>query len=170
MTCALRLSPLLLLAAAQQQIVFHIACPKAKLVNGALGCNNAGSVRCNNVGNLTDADFSYSGADYTISVVNGPLASSSAPASVQVGQAAGRDAVTDVTEYVVQVIVVGGSYPDQPINYAPDGVALGFRPAFPTQVVDVLAIDRHYEARVAARNGDGVGPWSAEVSFTVRIG
>ena len=125
---------------------------------------------------VTDANGVSDSQTFTITVVNGPSAPSSAPASVFAGQAASRgtaavawDAVAGATEYVVQVIADGGSYPDKPVNSAPGGVAVDVRSAA-GQAVILLTSDGDYKARVAARNADGVGPWSAEVSFTVKVG
>ncbi len=126
---------------------------------------------------VTDANGVSDSQTFTITVVNGPSAPTSAPTSVEAGQASSQGTtavvwgeVTGATEYVVQVIADGGSYPDQPVNSTPDGARLTFRSAFPTQVL-VIAIDAgDYKVRVAAKNADGVGPWSSEASFTVRIG
>ena len=125
---------------------------------------------------VTDANGVSDSQTFTINVVNGPSAPSSAPTSVFGGQAASRgtawmawDAVAGATEYVVQVIADGGSYPDNPVNSAPGGVAVDVRSAI-GQAVILLESDGDYKARVAARNADGVGPWSSEVSFTVKVG
>ena len=126
---------------------------------------------------VTDANGVSDSQTFTITVVNGPSAPTSAPASVEAGQASSQGTtavvwgeVTDATEYVVQVIEDGGSYPAQPVNSTPDGARLTFRSAFPTQVLVIAIGSGDYKVRVAAKNDDGVGPWSAEVSFTVKVG
>ena len=126
---------------------------------------------------VTDANGVSDSQTFTITVVNGPSAPTSAPADVEAGQASSQGTtavvwgeVTGATEYVVQVIADGGSYPDQPVNSTPDGARLTFRSAFPTQVLVIAIGAGDYKVRVAAKNADGVGPWSSEASFTVRIG
>ena len=118
----------------------------------------------------TDGNGVSTSKTFTVTVVNGPNAPTAAPASLaasqlgQVDAAASWDAVTGATGYVVQVIASDGSYPDRAVNSAPDGVGLSFIPGG----VSINGIDPgDYKVRVAARNADGVGPWSTEVSFTV---
>ncbi len=122
----------------------------------------------------TDGNGVSATKTFTINVVNGPNVPTSAPASLEAGQASSNGtsaatwgSVTGATAYVVQIIADGGSYPDKPVNSAPDGVVLSFRTS---QVIIVAIGAGDYKVRVAARNDDGVGPWSAEVSFTVRVG
>ena len=116
---------------------------------------------------------------FTITVVNGASAPSSAPSSVQAAQTySGRDpngsgaavvwdTVSGATGYVVQIRADGGSYPDLKVNSAPADVDLSL-PYVDRGLAWINAISTgDYKVRVAARNGDGVGPWSAEVSFTV---
>ena len=127
---------------------------------------------------VTDANGVTDTETFTITVANGTSAPSSAPASLRGGQdgSAARavafwDAVTGATGYVVQLIESDGSYPDKPVNAVPDGVTLRLDSiTFPTQAVFVGIGAGDYKVRVAARNDDGVGPWSAELSFTVRLG
>ena len=125
---------------------------------------------------VTDANGVTDTETFTITVVNGPSAPSSAPASLQANHVAGANAgarwnaVTGATGYVVQVIEAGGSFPDKPLNSVPDNVALSFDDHFPTQAVFAVISPGDYKVRVAARNEDGVGPWSAEASFTVKVG
>ena len=124
----------------------------------------------------TDANGVSGSGTFTITVVNGPSAPSAAPASLSAGHVTGStaaarwNAVTGATGYVVQVISDGGSFPDKPLNSTPDGVALGFDGRYPTQAVFSGISPGDYKVRVAARNDDGVGPWSSEVSFTVQVG
>ena len=126
---------------------------------------------------VTDVNGVSDSETFTITVANGPAAPTSAPASVQAIQLSSQGtsgalwgAVTGATGYVVQVIEDGGSYPARPVNSTPDGVGLNFRDTDPEQVVIVGIGAGDYKVRVAARNDDGVGPWSAEAGFTVRIG
>ena len=125
---------------------------------------------------VTDANGVSDSKTFTVTVVNGPTAPSSAPASLTAGHVTGStaaarwDAVTGATSYVVQVIAADGSFPDKPLDSMPDGVALSFRAEFPTQAVFSAIGAGDYKVRVAARNDDGVGPWSAEASFTVNVG
>ena len=127
---------------------------------------------------VTDANGVTDTETFTITVVNGTSAPTSAPASLRGGQdgSAARatafwDAVTGATGYVVQLIESDGSYPDKPVNAVPDGVTMRLDSiTFPTQAEFVAVGAGDYKMRVAARNDDGVGPWSAEVSFTVTIG
>ena len=118
----------------------------------------------------TDGNGVSASRNFTVTVVNGPNAPTDAPASLAASQvggvdaAASWDAVTGATGYVVQVIASDGSYPDRAVNSAPDGVGLSFIPGG----VGITGIDPgDYKVRVAARNAEGVGPWSSEVSFTV---
>ena len=121
----------------------------------------------------TDGNDVSATKTFTVTVVNGPNAPTAAPSSLAAAQvtgvdaAAAWDAVTGATAYVVQVIASDGSYPDKAVNSAPDGVDLSFIPGG----VGINGIDPgDYKVRVAARNADGVGPWSTEVSFTVKVG
>ena len=121
----------------------------------------------------TDGNGVSASRNFTVTVVNGPNAPTAAPASLAASQitgvdaAAAWDAVTGATGYVVQVIADGGSYPDRAVNSAPAGVHLKFI----TGGVGINGLDPgDYKVRVAARNDDGVGPWSTEVSFTVQVG
>ena len=127
----------------------------------------------------TDRNGVSASRTFTINVVNGPSAPSSAPSSVQAAQvysgadpngsgaAATWNAVSGATGYVVQVISDGGSYPDLAINSAPADVNLSL-PNLDSGLVWINAISTgDYKIRVAAKNEDGVGPWSGEVSFTV---
>ena len=72
-------------------------------------------------------------------------------------------------EYVVQVTTADGSFPDKPDNFTPDGVGLNVQSSARAAAILHLT-DGDYKVRVAARNDDGVGPWSSEVSFTVKVG
>ncbi len=121
----------------------------------------------------TDGNGVSASETFTVTVVNGPGVPTAAPASLAAAQvggvdaAASWDAVTGATAYVVQVIASDGSYPDRPVNSAPVGVGLSFLDGG----VGINGIDPgDYKVRVAARNADGVGPWSSEVSFTVKVG
>ncbi len=121
----------------------------------------------------TDGNGVSATKTFTVTVVNGPNAPTTAPTSLAASQitgvdaAAAWDAVTGATGYVVQVIADGGSYLDRAVNSAPAGVHLKFI----TGGVGINGLDPgDYKVRVAARNADGVGPWSAEVSFTVSVG
>ncbi len=119
---------------------------------------------------------------FNVTVVNGPSAPASAPSSVLAAQTSsgadpnGSDAaatwttVSGATEYVVQVIADGGSYPALKADSAPADVKLNL-PDPDRGLVWINAISAgDYKVRVAARNSGGVGPWSEEVNFTVRIG
>ena len=119
---------------------------------------------------------------FDITVVNGPSAPSSAPSSVKAAQvssgadpngsgaAATWDTVSGATGYVVQVIADGGSFPYLKVESAPTLVTLRI-PEDDKGLVWINAISTgDYKVRVAARNADGVGPWSTEVSFTVKVG
>ncbi len=130
---------------------------------------------------VTDANDVSDSRTFTITVVNGPTAPSAAPGSLEATQetsspaglsaSATWDAVTGATGYVVQVIEADGSYPDKPVKSAPDGVVLTTLTDGTSHWAVISAISAgDYKVRVAARNADGVGPWSEEVSFTVRIG
>ncbi len=116
---------------------------------------------------------------FNVTVANGPSAPTSAPTSVQAAQvyagadpngsgaAAVWDTVSGATGYVVQVRADGGSYPDLAVNSAPADVNLNL-PNVASGLVWINAISSgDYKVRVAARNADGVGPWSVEVGFTV---
>ena len=116
---------------------------------------------------------------FNVTVVNGPAAPTSAPTSVQAAQAysgpdpngsgaaAVWDTVSGATDYVVQVRADGGSYPDLKVNSAPADVNLNL-PNVASGLVWINAISTgDYKVRVAARNADGVGPWSVEVGFAV---
>ena len=124
----------------------------------------------------TDGNDVSTSETFTVTVVNGPDVPTAAPASLAAAQVTGHDAaaswdaVTGATAYVVQVIADGGSYPDRPVNSAPDGVALSFFTGGVSGVSIEGLDDGDYKVRVAARNADGVGPWSTEVSFTVKVG
>ncbi len=123
----------------------------------------------------TDGNGVSASRNFTVTVVNGPNVPTAAPASlaaVQVSRdaVATWDAVTGATAYVVQVIADGGSYPDRPVNSTPAGVALSFLVGSVSGVSIEGLSDGDYKVRVAARNDDGVGPWSAEASFTVKVG
>ena len=118
----------------------------------------------------TDGNGVSASKTFTVTVVNGPNAPNDAPASLAASQvggvdaAASWDAVTGATGYVVQVIASDGSYPDRAVNSAPASVGLSFIPGG----VSINGIGPgDYKVRVAARNADGVGPWSSEVNFTV---
>ncbi len=119
---------------------------------------------------------------FDVTVVNGSSAPASAPSSVQAAQsssgpdpngsgaAAVWDTVSGATGYVVQVIADGGTYPALKADSAPADVNLNL-PDPDRGLVWINAISSgDYKVRVAAKNADGVGPWSEEVSFTVRIG
>ena len=123
----------------------------------------------------TDGNGVSATRSFTVTVVNGPNVPTAAPASlaaVQVGRdaVATWDAVTGATAYVVQVIADGGSFPDRPVNSTPASVALSFLVGSVSGVSIEGIGSGDYKVRVAARNADGVGPWSSEVSFTVQIG
>ena len=125
----------------------------------------------------TDGNGVSTNKTFTITVVNGPNVPTSAPSSVYAAQdSSGRDAagvfwdaVEGATEYVGQVRTADGSYPDKPDNSTPEGVWLNVQSAVRNAAILYLT-DGDYKVRVAARNADGVGPWSAEASFTVRVG
>ena len=129
----------------------------------------------------TDANDVSDSTTFTITVANGPNAPSAAPGSLEAMQetshpaglsaSATWDAVTGATGYVVQVIADGGSYPDKPVESAPDGVGLKTVTDGESHWAVISALGAgDYKVRVAARNDDGVGPWSAEASFTVKVG
>ncbi len=124
----------------------------------------------------TDGNDVSATKTFTVTVVNGPDVPTAAPASLAAAQVTKRDAaatweaVTGATGYVIQVIASDGSYPDRPVNSAPDGVALSFFPGGVSGVSIEGLDDGDYKVRVAARNDDGVGPWSEEASFTVKVG
>ena len=123
----------------------------------------------------TDGNGVSATRSFTVTVVNGPNVPPAAPASlqaVQVGRnaVATWDAAAGATAYVVQVVASDGSYPDRPVNSAPDGVALSPLTGSVSGVSIGGIGDGDYKVRVAARNADGVGPWSTEVSFTVKVG
>ena len=123
----------------------------------------------------TDGNDVSESKTFTVTVVNGPNAPTAAPASLaatQVGRQAVAtwDAVTGATAYVVQVIASDDSFPDRPVNSTPAGVALSFLVGS-VSGVSIEGLDSgDYKVRVAARNADGVGPWSTEVSFTMQVG
>ena len=121
----------------------------------------------------TDGNGVSESKTFTITVANGPNAPTAAPTSLAASQVTGVDAaasweaVTGATAYVVQVIASDGGYPDRAVNSAPAGVDLSFIPGG----VGINGIgEGDYKVRVAARNADGVGPWSEEVSFTMTPG
>ena len=132
---------------------------------------------------VTDTNGVSASQTFTITVNNGPTAPTSAPASVRGGQATTVaanngfaftaavfwDAVSGATGYVVQVVEASGSYPDKPVSAVPAGAVLSFRTT-PLHAVVSQIRTGDYKVRVAARNSDGVGPWSADVRFTVRMG
>ena len=129
----------------------------------------------------TDVNDVSDSKTFTITVVNGPNAPSAAPGSLEVDQetsgpsgasaVASWDAVTGATGYVVQVIADGGTYPDKPISSTTDGVLLSPVTDGSLHWVVISAMgEGDYKVRVAARNDDGVGPWSQEASFTVKVG
>ncbi len=127
----------------------------------------------------TDRNNVSATRSFTITVVNGSSVPTSAPASLNAGQVySGADPngsgvwatwgpVSGATDYVVQVIVDGGSYPTTAVNSVPDGVNLSL-PAGDYGLAWINAISSgDYKIRVAARNEAGVGPWSLEATFTV---
>ena len=129
----------------------------------------------------TDANGVTDSKTFTITVANGPNAPTAAPGSLEAMQetsppaglsaSATWDAVTGATGYVVQVRADGGGYPEKPVNSAPDGVVLTTVTDGASHWVVISAISAgDYKVRVAAKNDDGVGPWSAEASFTVKVG
>ena len=128
----------------------------------------------------TDANGVSGTATFTVTVANASSAPSAAPGSVVALQAGGQaaqvswGAVTGATGYVVQVIKDGGSFPAAPVNSVPEGIGLRQQDCCPTQARLLFESSSDYsgtyKVRVAARNDDGVGPWSAETSFTVNIG
>ena len=125
----------------------------------------------------TDGNGVSTRKTFTITVVNGPNVPTSAPTSLQVGaRPLGSNtlmawgAVTGATEYVVQVIEDGGSYPAEPVTYVPTADAYAALSGSMTTASIELTSAGDYKVRVAARNADGVGPWSSEVSFTVKVG
>ena len=129
----------------------------------------------------TDVNGVSDSKTFTISVVNGPNAPTAAPGSLTAMQetsppaglsaSAAWDAVTGATGYVVQVIADGGSYPDRAVNSAPAGVGLKTVTDGESHWAVISALSAgDYKVRVAARNDDGVGPWSAEAGFTIKVG
>ena len=129
----------------------------------------------------TDVNGVTDSKTFTISVVNGPNAPTAAPGSLEAMQetlppaglsaSATWEAVSGATGYVVQVRADGGSYPDKPVDSAPAGAGLKTVTDGESHWVVISAISAgDYKVRVAARNDDGVGPWSEEASFTVRAG
>ncbi len=130
---------------------------------------------------VTDSNDVSDSATFNITVDNGPNAPTAAPGSLEAMQetsspaglsaSATWDAVTGATGYVVQVIADGGSFPDKPVESAPDGVVLTTLTDGTSHWVVISALSAgDYKVRVAGRNDDGVGPWSAEASFTVKVG
>ena len=125
----------------------------------------------------TDGNGVSTQKTFTITVVNGPNVPTSAPTSLQVeARPLGSNtlmawgAVTGATEYVVQVIADGGSYPAEPVTYVPTADDYAALSGSMTTASIELTRGGDYKVRVAARNADGVGPWSAEASFTVKVG
>ena len=131
---------------------------------------------------VTDFNGVSDSKTFTITVVNGPTAPTSAPGSVAASQESsgdddgytvgvGWDPLSGATAYVVQVKVDGGSYPDKPYNSSPPETFMSFESDGTRAwvIVGGLAVG-DYKVRVAARNADGVGPWASEVSFTVQPG
>lgn len=115
----------------------------------------------------------------TVNIVNGAGAPTAAPTSVSAEYSAGEvwigyTGVEGATGYVVQVIPDGGSWPTLNVDHAPGSAHAasggGLRvhlinegPGF-TVVSDIAA--GTYTLRIAARNANGVGPWST-ATFTV---
>ncbi len=82
--------------------------------------------------------------------------------------------VPGATGYVVQVIADGGTFPSQAVGVLPkegsltvyeSQTDLGNGTTGHALITGLTAGD--YKARVVAVNGDGAGPWSDEVAFTV---
>ena len=128
----------------------------------------------------TDANGVSGTTTFTVTVANAASAPTAAPGSVVALQAGAQGvivtwgAVTGATGYVVQVIKDGESFPASPAASVPDGIGLRQQDCCPTRAQllfeDSSDYSGTYKVRVAARNDDGVGPWSAETSFTVNIG
>ncbi len=131
---------------------------------------------------VTDFNGVSASKTFTINVVNGPTAPTSAPGSVSASQESsgdddgytvivGWDPLSGATAYVVQVKVDGGSYPDKPYNSLPPETFMSFASDGTRAWVNVGGLEvGDYKVRVAARNADGVGPWASEVGFTVQPG
>lgn len=132
----------------------------------------------------TDINGVSASETFTITVVNGPTAPTTAPSSLTTeqitfephsnghGVIVAWGPVTGATAYVVQVIADGGSFPAKRVNSVPEpDMSLGFSRDDTREWVSVSPFSTgDYKARVAARNDDGVGPWSTEASFTVSPG
>ena len=128
----------------------------------------------------TDANGVSGTATFTVTVANAGNAPTDAPGSVLALQAGAQGvivtwgAVSGATGYVVQVILDGGSFPASPVASVPDGIGLRQQDCCPTRAQllfeDSSDYSGTYKVRVAARNDDGVGPWSTEASVTVNIG
>ena len=128
----------------------------------------------------TDANGVSGTTTFTITVANASSAPSAAPGSVVALQAGAQGvmvtwgAVSGATGYVVQVIADGGSFPASQVASVPDGIGLRQQDCCPTRAQllfeDSSDYSGTYKVRVAARNDDGVGPWSTEASVTVNIG
>ena len=120
---------------------------------------------------------------FTIEVVAGPGAPASAPALTAFNAAteSGRQIVfldwadvSHATGYVIQVIADGGTFPSQAVGVLPEEGSLtvygsqtdlGNDKTAHALITSLTAGD--YKVRVAAVNGEGAGPWSVEVGFTV---
>ena len=132
---------------------------------------------------VTDRNGVSASRTFTLTVAAGPNAPASAPALTvsytpgDSGPVLEWDDLEDATGYVVQVRAASDSFPSQAVTdiagrsrssahqtrTADDGTVVAYR------LIGGLT-DGEYTARVAARNSDGEGPWSSEVTFTVRVG
>ena len=111
---------------------------------------------------------------FTITVAAGAGAPASAPGSVRAAQAAGLKTfgmswaeVAGASEYVVQVAAEGSGFPtDSAVSSGPAGARVSVHQCCSRAVVDVAEYG-NYQARVAAVNAEGAGPWSAATLVAV---
>ena len=130
---------------------------------------------------VTDLNGVSASRTFTIAVASGPDAPASAPAlTVSVEYKQGNATahldwgdLADATGYVIQVRAADDSFPSQAVAYL---TGRSGKYEYQTRTVDGVrtayfslgGVDEgSYTARVAGKNDDGAGPWSAEVSFTV---
>ncbi len=131
----------------------------------------------------TDRNGVSASRTFTIDIVAGAGAPASAPdlTAFNAATESGRQIVfldwadaSGATGYVVQVIADAGTFPSQAVGVLPEEGSitvygsqtdLGNDKTGHALIAGLNAGD--YKVRVAAANGDGAGPWSDEVAFTV---
>ncbi len=116
---------------------------------------------------VTDRNGVSDTKTFTIIVASGSAAPTSPPGSVQTVQLPGRKqfvlswaAVTGATGYVVQVAAQGDSFPsDNAVSSWPAGYHVSVQKGMSRAAVTVPEYG-NYQARVAAVNTAGAGPWA----------